>query len=84
MTEITYRDCLLICIQCHMLFRKNKKNLVSLLSAKFARRLSFCLILNIMMHMYGKCPKILYTEVSDKFEYANSADPHQTAPKGAV
>ena len=27
-----------------------------------------------------KCPKILYTKVSDKMEYANSADPDQTAP----
>ena len=33
---------------------------------------------------YGKCPKISYTKVSDKMEYANSADPDQTAPKGAV
>ena len=29
---------------------------------------------------YGKCPKILYTQVSDKttYMYANSADPDQT------
>ena len=33
---------------------------------------------------YGKCPKILYTKMSDKMAYANSADPDQTAPKGAV
>ena len=32
--------------------------------------------------IYGKCPKILYTEVSDKKVYANSADPDQTAPQG--
>ena len=29
-------------------------------------------------------PKILYTKVSDKMTYANSADPDQTAPEGAV
>ena len=34
--------------------------------------------------VYGKCPKILYSEVVDKMSYANSADPDQTAPKGAV
>ena len=33
---------------------------------------------------YDKCPKILYTNVADKMEYANSADPDQTAPEGAV
>ena len=33
---------------------------------------------------YGKCPKILYTKESDKLSYANSADPDQTAPDGAV
>ena len=32
----------------------------------------------------SKCPKISYTEVSDKMAYANSADPDQTAPEGAV
>ena len=26
----------------------------------------------------GKCPKILYTRISDKMAYANSADPDQT------
>ena len=31
-----------------------------------------------------RCPKISYTKESDKMEYANSADPVQTAPKGAV
>ena len=33
---------------------------------------------------YCKCPKISYTKESDKMEYANSADPDQTAPEGAV
>ena len=28
---------------------------------------------------YGKCPTILYTKVTDKMVYANSADPDQTA-----
>ena len=36
------------------------------------------------MGTYGKCPKISYTKVSDKMAYANSADPDQTAPEGAV
>ena len=40
----------------------------------------------ILIHLskYGKCPKISYTKVADKMAYANSADPDQTAPKGAV
>ena len=33
---------------------------------------------------YGKCPKNSNTKVSDKMIYANSADPDQTAPEGAV
>ena len=33
---------------------------------------------------YGKCPKISNTRFSDKMPYANSADPDQTAPEGAV
>ena len=37
-----------------------------------------------MVKSYGKCPKILNTKVSDKMPYANSADPDQTAPEGAV
>ena len=31
-----------------------------------------------------KSPKILNTKVSAKMTYANSADPDQTAPEGAV
>ena len=31
-----------------------------------------------------KCPKISNTKLSDKMPYANSADPDQTAPDGAV
>ena len=34
--------------------------------------------------IYGKCPKISYTKVSDKMAYANSVDQDQNAPKGAV
>ena len=33
---------------------------------------------------YGKCSKTSNTNVSDKMTYANSADPDQTAPEGAV
>ena len=32
-------------------------------------------------NIYSKCPKILYTQVSDKMAYANSTDPDQTAPE---
>ena len=35
-------------------------------------------------NIYGKCPKISYTKVPNKMACANSADPDQTAPKGAV
>ena len=28
--------------------------------------------------LYGKCPKNLYTKVSDRMAYANSADPGST------
>ena len=33
---------------------------------------------------YGKCPKNSNTKESDKMTYANSIDPDQTAPEGAV
>ena len=33
---------------------------------------------------YRKCPKISYTKVPNKMACANSADPDQTAPEGAV
>ena len=33
---------------------------------------------------HSKCPKISYTKVADKNDIANSADPDQTAPEGAV
>ena len=39
---------------------------------------------NVNICIYGKCPKNLNTKVSDKMIYANSADPDQTAPEGAV
>ena len=34
--------------------------------------------------MYSKCSNIWYKKVSGKMAYANSADPDQTASKGAV
>ena len=40
--------------------------------------------LNHWHFSYSKCPKVLYTKVADKILYANSIDPDQTAPKGAV
>ena len=33
---------------------------------------------------YGKCHKNSNTKASDKMTYANSVDPDQTAPEGAV
>ena len=36
------------------------------------------------MELYSKCPKISYNKFCDKMAYANSADPDQTAPEGAV
>ena len=33
---------------------------------------------------YGKYPKNSNTKASDKMTYANSVDPDQTAPEGAV
>ena len=38
----------------------------------------------VMILRYGKCSKILNTKVSEKMPYANSVDPDQTAPEGAV
>ena len=38
----------------------------------------------IMKMFYGKYPKISNTKVPDKMAYANSVDPDQTAPEGAV
>ena len=40
--------------------------------------------LSLPILLYGKCPKILYIKVAKKMAYANSADPDQTAPEGAV
>ena len=40
--------------------------------------------MHLTLTNYGKSPKILYTKISDKMAYANSVDPDQTAPKGAV
>ena len=38
----------------------------------------------ILPFIYNKCPKISYTKMSDKMASANSVDPDQTAPEGAV
>ena len=37
-----------------------------------------------LSHKSRKCPKNSNTKASDKMTYANSVDPDQTAPKGAV
>ena len=47
------------------------------------------LLVTLLQHFshvikFGKCPKLLYTKVSDKMAYANSVDPNQTAPSEAV
>ena len=36
------------------------------------------------IYMYGKCPKIWDTKVSDKETCANRADPDQTAPSNLI
>ena len=47
--------------------------------------MSYLELCNVSKYLdYRKCPKISYTKVSDKMTYANSADPDQTAPEGAV
>ena len=38
----------------------------------------------INFNNYSKCPKNSNTKASDKMTYANSVDPDQTAPEGAV
>ena len=47
----------------------------------------FFLVCNLVCFLrlhYRKCPKILNTKDSDKIAHANSADPDQTVPEGAV
>ena len=39
---------------------------------------------NKIYFLYGKWPKISYTEVSNKMAYANSAEPDQAAPEGST
>ena len=39
---------------------------------------------SVFAYVYSKCPKIWYINISDKMVYADSADPDQTAPEGAV
>ena len=41
---------------------------------------TYCQHDNIENMYYGKCPKIVYTKVSDNMTYANSADPDQIVP----
>ena len=40
-------------------------------------------LLHNVSQSYGNCPK-LFIKGSDKMAFANSADPDQTAPVGAV
>ena len=54
-------------------------------------QMSFYILYSFLYHIYmymiiiyAKCPKISNTKVSDKMTYANSADPDQAAPSGAV
>ena len=41
-------------------------------------------IFRCYLRRYGNCPRIFNTKWSDKMAFANSADPDQTAPEGAV
>ena len=38
-------------------------------------------VLGSAIIIYSNCPKILYTNVSNKVAYANSTNPDQTAPE---
>ena len=62
----------------HMMLFFNPKVLI------FFLFLLVALLMSIHNTCYGKCPKNSNTKVSDKMTYANSADPDQTAPEGAV
>ena len=81
-----------ICLKCQILFSgKNKKNisrhlLKMLRSVNILTRITYhqpyqAGINNTQNFHYSKCPKISYTNISDKMVYANSADPDQTAPE---
>ena len=39
--------------------------------------LFFIIFFHSQIRLYGKCPKISHTKLSDKMAYANSADPDQ-------
>ena len=43
-----------------------------------------CFVYSCTVMDYFKCPKISYTKDPNKMACANSADPDQTAPEGAV
>ena len=55
-----------------LLFKKSVHNAIRHFSCSFINK------------CYGKCPKNSITKASDKMTYANSVDPDQTAPEGAV
>ena len=62
----------------HRFSWRNKKNIYLILPLLSGA-------VNIKKNIYFSiCPKISNTKVSDKMTYANSADPDQTAPEGAV
>ena len=46
------------------------------------KKINICTWALFINDVYGKCPKIFDTEVSDKMVYADMLDPHQTAPEG--
>ena len=46
--------------------------------------LYLCICVQGHISKYGKYPKNSNTKASDKMTYANSVDPDQTAPEGAV
>ena len=54
---------------------------VGTMLSTFIMKTQFLLVCLIYFTMYGKCPKYLFTKLSDKMVYANSADPDQTTPK---
>ena len=52
----------------------------TLINILYVPQISHCSVYYKICCHY-KCPKLLYTKVTDKMAYVNSADPDQTAPE---
>ena len=72
-------------MKCPDLFSlKNKKKHKKQKKQTNKKKIVICYSCDWRLKGYSKCPKISNAKVSDKMTYANSADPDQTAPEGAV